>query len=598
MKIAIEGCCHGELDRIYASLANLQRVEKITVDLLLVCGDFQSIRNTADLGSLACPDKYRALGTFYQYYTGEKKAPIPTIFVGGNHEASSYLWELYHGGWVAPNIYYLGFAGVVKFGGLRICGLSGIYKKHDYDSGYFERQPFNDSHSRSVYHVRKFNVYRLAQIARPLDIMVSHDWPRGIAMHGNTRALVHTKPFLAGEINTNTLGSYPNEFLMKRLRPSYWFAAHLHVKFAAVFRHEAAQPLLGAGKPVAAEVENPDEINIGSDSEDEAAAGAAKTLAESDKTPEAGGELDSVKAAEAQMETDLAQADPGKAANGGSHNGLPIDAKKSNEQITKFLALDKCLPGRDFLQVIDFPEADDSALHLSYDEEWLAIMRATHDLFSLSNDQKKVPEDSEISRRIEQDVLWVKENISSKLDGLRVPDNFVMTAPAHVPSATGPKVYRPTRAGKPYLNPQTVALCDLLGLKNMINPGGLAPGTIDPALVPPSPPPPPPPKIPKTEPAKPNLPLPRSKDSMEDEEIPSESVDRQEMAVKEEPREEMAVKAEPRDTAPPDEASPDADEGPETGHAGEGGHEDVDEEASESQEVLQFFVDTKGSASQ
>lgn len=43
-----------------------------------------------------------------RYYSGEKKAPILTIFVGGNHEASNYLQELPYGGWVAPNIYYMG----------------------------------------------------------------------------------------------------------------------------------------------------------------------------------------------------------------------------------------------------------------------------------------------------------------------------------------------------------------------------------------------------------------------------------------------------------------------------------------------------------
>ena len=43
-----------------------------------------------------------------RYYSGEKKAPILTIFIGGNHEASNYLQELPYGGWVAPNIYYLG----------------------------------------------------------------------------------------------------------------------------------------------------------------------------------------------------------------------------------------------------------------------------------------------------------------------------------------------------------------------------------------------------------------------------------------------------------------------------------------------------------
>jgi len=43
-----------------------------------------------------------------RYYSGEKTAPVLTIFIGGNHEASNYLQELPYGGWVAPNIYYLG----------------------------------------------------------------------------------------------------------------------------------------------------------------------------------------------------------------------------------------------------------------------------------------------------------------------------------------------------------------------------------------------------------------------------------------------------------------------------------------------------------
>lgn len=57
-----------------------------------------------------------------RYYSGEKVAPILTLFIGGNHEASNYLQELPYGGWVAPNIYYLGRAGVVRFGNLRIGG--------------------------------------------------------------------------------------------------------------------------------------------------------------------------------------------------------------------------------------------------------------------------------------------------------------------------------------------------------------------------------------------------------------------------------------------------------------------------------------------
>lgn len=44
----------------------------------------------------------------FRYYSGEKKAPVLTIFIGGNHEASNHLQELPYGGWVAPNIYFLG----------------------------------------------------------------------------------------------------------------------------------------------------------------------------------------------------------------------------------------------------------------------------------------------------------------------------------------------------------------------------------------------------------------------------------------------------------------------------------------------------------
>lgn len=52
--------------------------------------------------------------------------------MGGNHEAANYLWELYYGGWAAPDIWFMGYAGVVRFGGVRIGGLSGIYKDNHY----------------------------------------------------------------------------------------------------------------------------------------------------------------------------------------------------------------------------------------------------------------------------------------------------------------------------------------------------------------------------------------------------------------------------------------------------------------------------------
>lgn len=131
VNVAIEGCCHGELDKIYQAIVDNERRTQTKVDLLLVCGDFECVRDILDLECLAVPLKYRKLNSFHQYVTGEKVAPVTTIFVGGNHEASNVLQSLYYGGWVAPKIYFMGFAGVVTFRGLRIGGLSGIfYQKH------------------------------------------------------------------------------------------------------------------------------------------------------------------------------------------------------------------------------------------------------------------------------------------------------------------------------------------------------------------------------------------------------------------------------------------------------------------------------------
>lgn len=227
MKIAIEGCCHGELDQIYSTLEGIERRSQTKIDLLIICGDFQAIRNTFDLHSMAVPDKYKQMCTFWKYYAGIKKAPILTIFVGGNHEASNYLSELPYGGWVAENIYYMGYANVLNFGGLRIAGLSGIYNSEDFHKGHFEIPPYNNSTKRSVYHVRNLEVFRLSQLKRPVDIMITHDWPTGVYHHGDVKELLRIKPYFREEIELNTLGSPEGERLLKLLKYYYYYYIRL-----------------------------------------------------------------------------------------------------------------------------------------------------------------------------------------------------------------------------------------------------------------------------------------------------------------------------------------------------------------------------------
>ncbi|KAM7535710.1 hypothetical protein Aperf_G00000101112 [Anoplocephala perfoliata] len=233
------GCLHGQLDQLYADIEMMDREVGQKTELVLCCGDFQAVRNPADLRSLSVPMKYYEMGDFYRYYSEEVAAPILTVFVGGNHEASNYLQELPYGGWVAPNIWYMGYAGVVQFGGLRIGGLSGIYKYHDYSLGHFEHPPYSEATKRSVYHIRNLEVFRLGQVSRRLDIMLSHDWPRGIYHYGDTQKLLSRKRHFRAEVNNNTMGSPPAEQLLCQLKPRYWFAAHMHCKFAAVVQHES-----------------------------------------------------------------------------------------------------------------------------------------------------------------------------------------------------------------------------------------------------------------------------------------------------------------------------------------------------------------------
>ncbi|KAK7439403.1 lariat debranching enzyme [Stygiomarasmius scandens] len=477
MKVAIEGCCHGELDNIYAHIADLESKNGYKVDLLLICGDFQAVRNWQDLQCMAVPDKYKQLQTFYKYYTGEKKAPILTIVIGGNHEASNYMWELYHGGWLAPNIYFLGHAGCVQVNGVRIAGASGIFKGYNFSRGYFETVPYGKDSIRSIYHIREFNVRKLSLLSSP-QIFLSHDWPVTIDQYGDYRALIRQKSHFRQEINTGTLGSPPLMGLLRTLKPEWWFSAHLHVRFEATVVHDGSEGRHGAQNNVTStvspppKVANPDEITIDDDDfEGEASAPAATAPSKPSENP------DEIKLDD--EEEDVA----------------PQPEARPPPSVTRFLALDKCLPRRKFLEVIDISpdvpsssssssSSDSSPTTLSFDPEWLAISRAFHPWFSLTKEQQPFPDESEAREMVKRELSWVEENLlhpktSAKTEAdiqdqtndtpvLLVSEiqQFVMTAPG--PGSEG---VNKNRQPPLYPNPQTEAFCKMLQIPNKITPG-------------------------------------------------------------------------------------------------------------------------------
>ncbi|UXI16235.1 hypothetical protein NH340_JMT02178 [Sarcoptes scabiei] len=245
MKIAAVGCLHGQLDVIYEKIDNIEKNQNITIDLVLVCGDVQTIRNENDFHCISVPPKYRQLGTFHQYYFGEKIAPKLTLLIGGNHEASNVFQTLPYGGWVAPNMYYMGYCSVVKFGSFRIGGVSGIFKSHSARLPHFECLPYDQSSLRSIYHMREIEIFKLLQLSSEkkhvVDVFMSHDWPINIhqcATQRDVNNLLQRKPHFRLEIEQNRFGNPLLQPLVNHLRPKHWFAAHMHAGFRATVIHQ------------------------------------------------------------------------------------------------------------------------------------------------------------------------------------------------------------------------------------------------------------------------------------------------------------------------------------------------------------------------
>jgi len=65
-QIAVEGCCHGELDAIYSHIHQLEIRNNYTVDALLICGDFEAVRNHQDLECMSVPKKYKKMVDFHK----------------------------------------------------------------------------------------------------------------------------------------------------------------------------------------------------------------------------------------------------------------------------------------------------------------------------------------------------------------------------------------------------------------------------------------------------------------------------------------------------------------------------------------------------
>ncbi|KAL8943916.1 MAG: hypothetical protein Q9211_000800 [Gyalolechia sp. 1 TL-2023] len=447
---------------------------------------------------MSVPAKYRAIGDFHEYYSGSRVAPYLTLFVGGNHEASNHLWELHYGGWVAPNIYYMGAANVVNFGSLRIAGLSGIWSGPDYKKPRFERLPYGPSELRSIYHVRELDVRKLLQIRSQVDVGLSHDWPWKVEWEGDWKQLFRFKPHFQSDAKSGRLGSPAGRYVMDRLRPKWWFAAHLHCKFSAVVNHDLEEDSHPEKSPSQGmdflngtkDVANPDKIDLDIDVDQP----SIEDLPDASASVQNNDEIDlgmGDDASDVSTHIPIGNTHSSDArVTSGEPDEVPLDLRNQlpasfsrpppaltpsvshpeaiANRTTRFLSLDKCLPRRKFLQLLDIEPiakasdgTDTKRPRLTYDKEWLAITRAFCSINPLTSPIPPDQGEAYYRSLIEVEEGWVEENLV-KTGKMQIPENFEITAPVYDVSVG----LHPMEYPREYTSPQTVVFCEMLGIEN------------------------------------------------------------------------------------------------------------------------------------
>ncbi|KAJ1368016.1 hypothetical protein KIN20_029064 [Parelaphostrongylus tenuis] len=123
---------------------------------------------------------------------------------------------------------------------------------------------------------------------------------------------------------------------------------------------------------------------------------------------------------------------------------------------TRFLALDKPIPRRHFVQALEMDVPADVQMKLSYDPQWLVILKLTDSFTSISSSNIYLPSPSNSAER--WDFRPTDEELASinNFGDLTIPENFRQTAPPLKENTPESRNAVPTPY---YRNPQTAEFC-------------------------------------------------------------------------------------------------------------------------------------------
>jgi Icc-related predicted phosphoesterase len=214
MRVAVYGDIHSHWLDFRESVVRLHA--QTPLDLVLQCGDAQPFRDEADLEYMHCPKKYRELGEFWGFHQCIEEFPVPLLFIGGNHEPWGYLDEHRNGGRLAPNIEFLGRAGIREVGGLRIAGISGNYSPEHFHAPH-PSVPYPISRRKEATYYNQDDVDKALEFGSA-DILLLHNWPD----------LMNAARDAGWPVHWGQVGCEYLSLVVEALGPRWVFCGHMH----------------------------------------------------------------------------------------------------------------------------------------------------------------------------------------------------------------------------------------------------------------------------------------------------------------------------------------------------------------------------------
>jgi lariat debranching enzyme len=204
-----------------------------SVDLVLAVGDVEAFRRADDHRRKAA--KRAMPAEFAEYADGTRRMKRPLYFIGGNNEDFEALHDHPEGCELAPNVHYLGRAGLRQVKGLRVGYLSGIHAPRFFEQPL--KRPTSLDSAKQAGYFRTPEVEKVTGL-RDVDLFLVHEWPRGIVQRARDEALPSSRP-----LPSYWIGNPITRRLVDTIRPRWVLCGHSHKGFAMSLGGEGHRPV-------------------------------------------------------------------------------------------------------------------------------------------------------------------------------------------------------------------------------------------------------------------------------------------------------------------------------------------------------------------